>query len=178
MANENTIKTRIQLKCDTEANWNKSVLVSEGGVEKTTGTSFVPRKGEVIIYSADDSHPFSRFKVGDGITNVVKLPFTDHDNIKNIYLAEGITMFPGVGKTNINYIDIITDNIYQWENNQYVLKYGLIKQSLQDVLNFDAGTMTNLKIELNSGCLTVVNGTEPSLTISDINVVTDKGIII
>lgn len=70
----NTIKTRIQLKYDTESNWDKSVLVSEGG-EKESGTSFVPLKGEVIIYATDESHPFSRFKVGDGSTNVVRLPF-------------------------------------------------------------------------------------------------------
>ena len=81
----NTIKTRVQLKCDTEANWNKSVLVADGG-EKESGTSFVPLRGEVIIYSAETSSdelptgrniplPFSRFKVGDGVTNVVRLPF-------------------------------------------------------------------------------------------------------
>ena len=80
----NTIKTRIQLKCDTEANWNKSVLVSEGGVEKTTGTSFVPRKGEVIIYEADDTHPFSRLKVGDGKTNVVNLPFINSGSSEKV----------------------------------------------------------------------------------------------
>ena len=74
MANNNPIKTRIQLKIDTEANWNKSVLVADGG-EKQSGTSFIPLKGEVIIYSADGSHPFSRLKVGDGETNVVRLPF-------------------------------------------------------------------------------------------------------
>ena len=48
----NTIKTRIQLKNDTKANWNKAI-------------NFVPREGEVIIYSTDDTHPFSRLKVGD-----------------------------------------------------------------------------------------------------------------
>jgi len=58
----NTIKTRIQLKNDTEAHWNLAV-------------NFVPKEGEVIIYSADDTHPFSRLKVGDGKTNVVSLPF-------------------------------------------------------------------------------------------------------
>lgn len=60
----NTIKTRIQLKNDTEAHWNLA-------------TNFVPREGEVIIYSADDTHPFSRLKVGDGETSVINLPFID-----------------------------------------------------------------------------------------------------
>lgn len=58
----NTIKTRIQLKNDTEENWNKAI-------------NFVPLKGEVIIYSADDAHPFCRLKVGNGITTVSDLPF-------------------------------------------------------------------------------------------------------
>ena len=63
MAVQQSIKTRIQLKNDTEANWNKAI-------------NFIPLKGEVIIYLADGTHPFSRFKVGDGITTVVNLPFS------------------------------------------------------------------------------------------------------
>lgn len=57
-----TVKTRIQLKCDTEANWGKA-------------KTFVPLRGEVIIYSIDDFTPFCRLKVGDGSTPVVDLPF-------------------------------------------------------------------------------------------------------
>ena len=87
---DKTIKTRIQLKYDTEENWNKSVLEADGGTKTTTGSSFIPKKGEVILYSTDGTHPFSRLKVGDGITNVVQLPFLgirfqdigDKDNIK------------------------------------------------------------------------------------------------
>jgi len=60
----NTIKTRIQLKNDTETNWNKAA-------------NFIPKQGEVIIYSTDDSHPFSRIKIGDGSTNVINLPFIE-----------------------------------------------------------------------------------------------------
>ena len=67
MAKE-TIKARIQLKNDTEENWNKAI-------------NFVPLQGEIIIYSADNSHPFSRIKVGDGITTVIKLPFVNTDGI-------------------------------------------------------------------------------------------------
>lgn len=37
---DNTIKTRIQLKNDTEENWNKAV-------------NFVPKNGELIIYIAE-----------------------------------------------------------------------------------------------------------------------------
>ena len=61
MAN-NTVKARIQLKSDTEENWAKA-------------SRFIPLRGEVIIYLADDTHPFSRLKVGDGTTPVTDLPF-------------------------------------------------------------------------------------------------------
>lgn len=63
----NTVKARIQLKNDTEANWRKA----EG---------FTPLKGEVIIYSTDDTHPFCRLKVGNGETNINDLPFIGGDS--------------------------------------------------------------------------------------------------
>ena len=119
----NTIKTRIQLKCDTEANWNKSVLVSEGGVEKTTGTSFVPREGEVIIYKADDTHPFSRLKVGDGTTNVVRLPFIGSHNVNGIILEETYNDLPSIGNTNMLYIVADTLTVYQWSQGNFVKLY-------------------------------------------------------
>lgn len=67
----NTIKTRIQLKNDTEAHWNLA-------------TNFVPKQGEVIIYSADDTHPFSRLKVGDGNTTVSNLPFINSGSSEKV----------------------------------------------------------------------------------------------
>lgn len=71
MAN-NTVKARVQLKCDTEANWEKA-------------RNFYPLRGEVIIYLADEFTSFCRLKVGDGTTSVVDLPFLpytgDGDNI-------------------------------------------------------------------------------------------------
>jgi len=74
----NTIKTRIQLKSDTEANWRKSVLKTDNpNGEKNSGTSFVPLLGELIVFSADSTHPFSRLKIGDGSSNVLNLPFID-----------------------------------------------------------------------------------------------------
>ena len=75
----NTIKTRIQLKNDTEAHWNLA-------------TNFVPKQGEVIIYSADDTHPFSRLKVGDGNTTVSNLPFIDAATLNGIKMEFGSTV--------------------------------------------------------------------------------------
>lgn len=70
MMSKTTVHARIQLKNDTEKNWNKS--------------HFIPLKGEVVIYTTDDSHPFSRLKVGDGITSIINLPFLSGDNTSNI----------------------------------------------------------------------------------------------
>lgn len=65
------VKTRVQNKHDIEANWNLA-------------TSFIPLKGELIVYDPDSTHAKSRFKFGDGVINadgsitgtpVTKLPF-------------------------------------------------------------------------------------------------------
>lgn len=62
MATENAKhNTRIQLKHDTETNWNKAV-------------NFIPKAGEMIIYDADGTNPV-RIKIGDGITVVNNLLF-------------------------------------------------------------------------------------------------------
>lgn len=47
-------QTRIQLKRDIEANWQKA-------------TGFIPLKGELVIYEPDAAHTAPRFKVGDGV---------------------------------------------------------------------------------------------------------------
>ena len=72
-----TINTRIQLKRDTTANWNAA-------------RGFVPRAGEVIIYTDYDSYQkeingriktilIPGIKIGDGGAYVQDLPFVDED---------------------------------------------------------------------------------------------------
>lgn len=75
---QDTVKARIRLKTDTESNWDKAL-------------NFVPLKGEVIVYSTDESHPFCRLKIGDGKTNVVGLPFIDSATINGKQLIIGST---------------------------------------------------------------------------------------
>ena len=68
MANK-ILKTRVQNKHDTSANWAKA-------------TSFVPLAGEVIVY--DD---LKRIKIGDGQTTVTNLAFFDNylrNNVDNM----------------------------------------------------------------------------------------------
>ena len=61
---EKNIKSRIVHKHDTAENWAKA-------------TSFVPMKGEIIVYDIDDNYNYERFKIGNGQTVVGSLPFFD-----------------------------------------------------------------------------------------------------
>lgn len=61
---EKSLNTRIQNKCDTTANWAKA-------------TNFVPKKGEIIVYSDGGGTGIPKMKVGDGITKVGSLKFAD-----------------------------------------------------------------------------------------------------
>ena len=69
MSDPKTLKSRIIHKHETEANWNKA-------------TNFIPLIGELIIYDRDDNYTYERFKIGDGITNVINLPF-----LTNFYVS-------------------------------------------------------------------------------------------
>ena len=68
------IKARTQQKNDTSTNWAKA-------------TTFVPLKGELIVYT-----DIGQFKVGDGTTSVVNLPYKDVEytdtEVENLYNAE------------------------------------------------------------------------------------------
>lgn len=61
---EKTLNARMSQKHDIEANWNKA-------------TNFVPLAGEIIFYDPDEKYNYTRTKVGDGITKVNDLPFSN-----------------------------------------------------------------------------------------------------
>lgn len=63
---EKSLQARIQNKCDTTANWAKA-------------TNFVPKKGEIIIYSDGGGVGIPKMKVGDGTTKVGSLKFIESD---------------------------------------------------------------------------------------------------
>ena len=59
---EKKINARIIHKHDTEENWNKA-------------TTFIPQKGEIIVYDIDSNHNYERIKIGDGEHTPNDLPF-------------------------------------------------------------------------------------------------------
>ena len=71
MANEKLINSRIVHKHDIESNWNRA-------------ETFVPKQGELIIYDKDDNYNYERFKIGDGETTVIELPFYLENEIEAI----------------------------------------------------------------------------------------------
>lgn len=59
---EHSLSARMQQKIDTAANWAKA-------------TNFVPKKGEIIVYSDGGGVGTPKIKIGDGTTKIGSLPF-------------------------------------------------------------------------------------------------------
>ena len=169
----NTIKTRIQLKSDTEANWNKA-----GPKDGSPG--FIPLRGELIIYSADETHAFSRLKVGDGETNVVHLPFIDAGTLNGeeteIVKFTTFNDFPSPGSATQLYVDLSTNRIYHYNRlSGYTqlsnFTFDITKSSIGSVVNWSPGMMTTLTAEDN--ILKIRTGLIPELSWEPRQVVTN-----
>lgn len=169
MANEKVIKTRISLKSDTQANWDRQ-------------NNFIPLEGEIIIYTADDSHHYSRLKVGDGNTTVTVLPFIDAGTINGEMLSDVIITganryaFPPIGQENKLYVDLEKNVIYCYKSNGGFsqlshFKYTATKTQISAVTEWDPGTMTTASVDDIS--LVINNGTAPTLSLGSLNVVTN-----
>ena len=99
----NEIISRIVHKHDTETNWNKAI-------------NFIPLMGEIIVYDTDENYNYERFKIGDGKTTVINLPFQ---------------------KTNINDLKAVSYDIAQELTDE---------QKIQARANIGAGTPDSIKI--------------------------------
>ena len=168
----NTIKTRIQLKSDTEANWNKA-----GPKDGSNG--FVPLPGELIVYTPDATHPFSRLKVGNGSTNVVSLPFIDsgtlNGNETEVVKAERFAAFPSPGSSDKLYIDLSTNKIYHYSGSGYTqlsnFEYNVTQSTIGSVVSWLPGVLTRASIEDNT--FKISNGLLPELLWTQKTVVTN-----
>ena len=77
----NTLQTRIIHTHDIEANWDLC-------------ETFIPKEGELIVYDADETVAYSRFKIGDGVTPVTMLSFQT-DEVLNDYfkISNNVAIF-------------------------------------------------------------------------------------
>lgn len=143
--NEKRLNGRIVNKHDIEANWLKA-------------TNFTPMLGELIVYDVDEVYPYERFKIGDGITNVNDLPFsqvqsdwntndeTDLSYVKNrpFYELNEVTW-----DGNIEGLVLVEDSPWY--------KVSSLTPSKEDLIGFSLGVKTND----NSGKLTISTDTMP-----------------
>lgn len=60
--------------------------------------NFVPKKGEIIIYNPDESHSYSRMKVGDGVHIPKDLPFVSGGSSGTIGALEHSLTFGAGGE--------------------------------------------------------------------------------
>lgn len=140
--------------------------------------NYIPAAGEIIIYTDYESDTIDQnivnipgIKVGDGINIVTDLPFvTDH--IDRFVIEQTYNDLPSIGNVNRLYLVLSSLTVYQWSQGSYTELYKFRKQQIATVTAWDAGTMTELVVS-NDGKLVVTNGTEPSLTTGNINVITD-----
>lgn len=61
---EKLLNTRHLQKYDTASNWELH-------------SSFIPKAGEIIVYSSDETTSYPRVKIGNGISTVADLPFVN-----------------------------------------------------------------------------------------------------
>ena len=98
---EKSLQARIQNKCDLTANWEKA-------------TNFVPKKGEIIVYSDGGGVGIPKMKVGDGTTVVGSLEFItatvpDASTTVSGIVNTGEQTFGG-NKTFRGYLRVVNDN--------------------------------------------------------------------
>lgn len=166
MTSNNTIKTRIKLKSDTEQKWSANPIT--------------PLAGELIVYSADATHPFSRLKVGDGSTNVVNLPFIDAGTLNGeeteIVKKDSFSQFPSPGSEDKLYVDLSTKRIYHYAAaSGYTqlsnFNFDVKQTTIGSVVSWLPGITTTATIENN--VFKITNGMLPELLWKKETVVTD-----
>lgn len=170
-ASNNTIKTRIQLKSDTEENWNKAG-------PKNGSPGFVPLSGELIVYTPDATHPFSRLKVGDGSTNVISLPFIDsgtlNGNETELVKKETFSEFPLSGSEDKLYVDLSTNRIYHYAASSgytQLANFSFTTSEASHIVSWSSGVPTLAYILNNT--LKVDIGYSPQLLWENTQVVTN-----
>lgn len=164
-----TYNTRIQLKSDTETNW------------QVVDATFRPLPGELIIYSADNTHPYCRVKIGNNERDTLRdLQFIDAGTINGneveIVKLASFDNRPQPGSPDKLYVDTSTNIIYHYDNaSGYTqlsnFSFSVSPTSASQISGWSTGILTQAIIEDNT--LKITNGSLPSLNYTNVQVVRD-----
>ena len=139
---EKKIKTRIQQKVDTKANWDKA-------------TNFIPLKGEYIYYS--DTH---RVKVGDGVTKLSALSYLADDDTDTHYTTGAY-----VGATNVKANAATTNgNTYLkiYDDNTKRAEFKIVGSGATKVSSDASGNITISSTDTDSKVTSAANHYTPT----------------
>ena len=150
-------EARVQLKSDTEANWNK--------------VNFIPYDGELVIYSPDATHPYCRAKIGDGINSLSYLDFIDAGTINGkeveIVKIANFASRPVQGSSDKLYVDLSTNAIYHYDMASGYTQlsnftYNTTKIPVARFNSWDPGTAATIDVQDN--ILKINTGSAPTLS--------------
>ena len=150
-------EARIQLKSDTEANWNK--------------VNFVPYDGELVIYSPDENHTYCRAKIGDGVTLLSSLDFIDAGTINGkeveVVKIANFASRPLIGSPDKLYVDLSTNAIYHYDSTSGYTQlsnftYSTTKIPVARFNSWDPGTAATIDVQDN--ILKINTGSAPTLS--------------
>lgn len=153
MSTEKTFKGRISNKHGTEEYWILSVYTDTTKVELRSNP-FIPLAGELIIYDPDSICAYHRMKYGDGVTNVVDLPF-----------ASGQADWEQTDENHIGYIqnrpfyDIVTEEEVHIEHDGDNTDKVVFTFSGYDFARMADTTVANISDILEASVVGVADGT-------------------
>lgn len=151
------LKTRIQLKHDTAANWSQA-------------TNFIPLIGEIIIYDADTTNSAPRVKIGDGKTVVAALPFISNADEIATAIAALDASDPSASGTSTTFISTISQTD------------GVISATKASIPTASGTTLGMVKgggdVTISSGVITVTDNSHKhtSANISDLGTTIETAI--
>ena len=161
-------KASLMMRSGTQAYW-----------ELAENANFTPYEGELIVYSPDANHNYSRLKIGDGTSNVAHLEFIDAGTVQGqafgIIKIANFAARPQPGSPDKLYVDLSTNSIYHYNGaSGYTqisnFSYTTTTSSVAHVNSWSAGTMTQATVENN--ILKITNGSAPNLSYYNVNAVT------
>ena len=136
------------------SNLQRIIYLSKSEYETLLANNTITKNGRTIIYNAND------------------LYITPDSSEPEYYTST--SDFPPIGDSEKFYIDTTNNTLYYWKDSDGYIQFSApVFSTIGSASNWNPGEMTNLSVDQDTPSLIISNGVEPSLTISQANVVTN-----